>query len=179
MNRFVKDLTGGIVVIAVAAIVGIAHNAVRSQSVPLIQDVKPVSTVRHGGASAATTVDGVENPADLPEGAVTAEQVKSMFDEGEVYIVDARGPGPFEEGHIPGAINIPYDRLPEYFEDLSSLVPIDARVVIYCWGPDCDFSDQLATELKIMGYADIFVFTGGWEHWHEAGYPGEGSKVEG
>jgi rhodanese-related sulfurtransferase len=178
MNRFLKDIAGGVAIMTAAALVGIAHNAVRGQSVPLIQKVKPVSTARHGGGDVNTsTIDRVS--AQLPEGAVTAAEVKAMMDEGSTYLVDARGPEAFEEGHIPGAINIPYDRLPEYFEELSTHVPIDAAVVIYCWGPDCDFSDQLATELKIMGYAEVLVFTGGWEHWQEAGYPGEGTKVEG
>jgi rhodanese-related sulfurtransferase len=67
--------------------------------------------------------------------------------------------------------------LHEYYAELTATVPPDAKVVCYCWSPTCDFSDQLATELKIMGYTDVVVFTGGWEAWQDAGHPVEGSEV--
>jgi len=179
MKQFAKNLAGGVVIIAAAAVIGIAHNAVRGQSIPLIQEVKPVQTVRHGnGGDGAVEGEAVASaPTGLPEGAVSVDQVKALFDAGEVYIIDARGAEAFEQGHIPGATNVPYDRLSEYYEDLTATVPTDAKVVCYCWSPTCDFSDQLATELKIMGYTDVAVFTGGWEDWQKAGHPEEGVEV--
>jgi rhodanese-related sulfurtransferase len=169
------------VIVATAAVIGVLHNAVRGGSVPLIQDVERVSTVQHGNGGDGPEQTGEINigqPLELPEGAVTVEQVKAMIDNGSAYIIDARAPGPFAEGHIAGAINIPYDRLPEYYDRLTAEVPTDATVVCYCWSPTCDFSDQLATELKIMGYTEVVVFLGGWEHWQQAGYPAEGTKIE-
>jgi len=182
MNRFVRDLAGGIVILAAAGVVGLLHNAVRGQSVPLIQKIKPVSTARPVPAASVSkppdSISEAGNPVDLPEGSVSAEQLKTMIDEGGTYVIDARAPEAFEDGHIAGAINIPYDRLPEYFDELTGLIPSDARVVCYCWSETCDFSDQLATELKILGYTDVSVFTDGWDRWQEAGFPAEGIKAE-
>ena len=183
MNKFIRDIVGGIVIIALATLVGVLHNAVRSQSMPLIQHVNSVSTARdgadptqssHGGAEAATP-----SQTGIPEGSVTVGQVKAMMDSGDVYIIDARLPEAFDDGHIPGAINIPYDRLPEYYDGLTELVPTDVTVICYCWSPTCDFSDQLATELKILGYTDVVVFTGGMEDWQNAGYKSESADNEG
>jgi rhodanese-related sulfurtransferase len=182
VKRFARDLAGGLVIIAAAAAIGILHNAVRGASVPLIQDVERVSTVQRVEGENETNPAGsveVGAPSDLPEGAVTAEQVKAMMDEGNAYVIDARAPSVYAEGHIAGAINIPYDRLPEYYDQLTSEVPTDATIICYCWSPTCDFSDQLATELKIMGYSHVVVFLGGWEHWQQAGYATEGTKTEG
>lgn len=194
MKSFIAELAGGLAIIVVAAAIGLAHNAVREKPIKLVQKVKPVSTVSHGGADksggggsgspSGTTAPGEgsgagETGADipLPEGAVGVADVKAMFDAGTAVIIDARAPSAFEEGHIPGAMNVPYDRLPDYIDQLLAEVPMDAEIVCYCWGPDCDFSDQLATEMKILGYENIMVFTGGWEHWEREGHPVDGTKA--
>ena len=176
MKAIFGDLAGGVVILVAATVIGIAQNAVRSSPIKLIQDGAPVSTVQKharaavdtaGGASADTTTHA------LPEGSVSLAEMKRLFDAGTVFILDARSPDAFAEGHLPGAINIPYDKLPDYIATLSDEVPAEEKVVCYCWGPTCDFSDQLATELAFMGYRDVAVFTGGWEEWTAAGYPTE------
>lgn len=179
MKHLLKNLAGGAAIIAAAALIGVAHNAVRGQSIPLIQKVQTVQTARHGtGGEDGNGATAPAEAAGVPEGALTIDQFKALLDGGEAYIIDARGVEAFEQGHIPGAVNVPYDRLPEFYEDLVATVPTDAKVVCYCWSPTCDFSDQLATELKIMGYTDVAVFTGGWEEWQEAGNPVEGAEAK-
>lgn len=168
MKSFFSEILGGIGIMFVATLLGVTVNAMRSGGVPLIQQGAPVSTVGHGAApdTSATAV--------AAQGAVSLAEMKRIFDAGTAYIIDARDPYEYDEGHIPGAINVPYDRLPEYLDMLTSEVPMDAEVVVYCRGPDCDFSDTLATEMKILGYQNVRVFTGGWEQWTAAGYPVEG-----
>jgi rhodanese-related sulfurtransferase len=171
MRTFVRELLGGAVLLLVAAILGLAVNAVRPGGVPLILAGAPVSTVSHARNSAA---DSAAAPgAPLAEGAVTVEQVKEALDAGSAVVIDARSTTEYEEGHLPGAINIPHDRLPEFMETLTAEVPTDGQVIVYCRGPECDFSDLLATELKVMGYQSVSVFPGGWEHWTAAGHPTE------
>lgn len=180
MKSFVWDVGGGLAIIAIASVVGLAHNAFRERPVKLIETVKPVSTVNRAGEGAKESPDDPDGSAfgvASSEDALTAQQVKKMIEQASVVVIDARSAEAFESGHIAGSINVPYDRLPEYYERLTELVPVDAAVIIYCWGPTCDFADQLATELKIVGYENVRVFTGGWEHWESAGYPVEGSEV--
>ena len=127
-----------------------------------------------GDTLIATDSVAADTTHALAEGAISLAEMKRLFDEGSVIILDARDASEYEQGHIPGAINIPYDRIPEYFDVLNSQVPTDAHVVVYCRSLTCDFSDQLATELKIIGYQNVSVFSGGWEQWTTAGYPIEG-----
>jgi rhodanese-related sulfurtransferase len=171
MRSFFRELLCGAVLMAAATVVGIAVNAARPGGIALIQSGAPVATVSHGDPSGAA--DASRSGAALPEGAVSLERVKSAFDGGTAVIIDARSTEEYEAGHIPGAINIPHDRIPEFMETLTREVPMDADVVCYCRGPECDFSDLLATELKVMGYQKVSVFSGGWEHWTAAGYPTE------
>lgn len=183
MRSIIGDLAGGVALIVVASAIGIAQNTVRSNPVPLIQKEAPISTVQkrdERAAAESTLADtaAADTKAPLPEGAVDLKEAKRIFDEGIAVILDARSPSAFAEGHIPGAINIPYDQLPDYLDTLSDEVPKEQRVMCYCWSPTCDFSDQLATELKFMGYKDVVVFTGGWEEWTAAGYPTLGMGKE-
>jgi len=60
---------------------------------------------------------------------LTASQLKQLIDSGEpILIIDVRTGGEFNEGHITGAINIPYDKL----GIKSSQIPKDKKVVLYC-----------------------------------------------
>lgn len=177
MKSFIGQMAGGIVVILAASIIGITYNAVRSNGVKLIQDVTPVSTARGHGTDASTS-----SPADasgvLPEGAIGLEEMKRMVDESSVAIIDARASDAFASGHIPGAVNIPYDKLIDYVDELELAATPEEMVILYCWSPTCDFADQLSTELRILGYNNTRIFTGGWNQWVEAGYPGETQEDE-
>ena len=168
MKSFFSEILGGIAIMFVATLLGVTVNAMRSGGIPLVQKGAPVSTVKHGAKADSMATETVA------AGSVSLAEMKRIYDAGTAYIIDARDPAEYNEGHIPGAINIPYDRLPEFLDMLSSEVPMDGEVIIYCRGPECDFSDQLATELKILGYQNVRVFTGGWQYWIEAGYPVDG-----
>jgi 3-mercaptopyruvate sulfurtransferase SseA len=56
---------------------------------------------------------------------------------------------------------------------LNNEIPTDAQVVLYCRSVTCYFSDLLATEMKVIGYQNVSVFSGGWDHWTKAGHPTE------
>jgi 3-mercaptopyruvate sulfurtransferase SseA len=168
MKSFLKELIGGIVVMIVATVVGVAVNAMRpTGGVALIQQGQAVSTAQH------SETDSTAAAAPLAEGAISLAQMKEIFDAGSATIVDARSTTEYEEGHIPGAVNIPHDRIPEFMDVLNNEVPMEAHVVCYCRSLTCDFSDLLATEMKIIGYQNVSIFSGGWDEWTKAGYPTE------
>lgn len=174
MRNVFSQILGGVGVMVVASLLGIVVNAVRPNGIPLIQSGAPVETALHVAHTDSVAADTTHA---LAEGAISLSEMKRIFDEGTAIILDARDASEYQQGHIPGAINIPYDRIPEYFDVLNSQVPMDAQVVCYCRSLTCDFSDQLATELRVMGYQNVSVFSGGWEQWTTAGYPIEG-KVD-
>lgn len=165
MKSFIHALVGGVAIILVATVIGVAHNAIRSNPIQLIQRAPEAPLADRSGDGEGDT-DTAVSP-----GAVALDEMKQLYDEGMTVILDARGPGEYAEGHIPGAVNIPYDELAQYLETLQSEAPMDLSVVCYCRGLACDLSDHLATELRMMGYADVKVYKGGWDGWTEAGHP--------
>jgi 3-mercaptopyruvate sulfurtransferase SseA len=172
MKPFLKDLAGGIALMIVAAAIGIGVNAARPHGLPLIQKGEAVATA-HAVADEHGNQDTTSTAKPAAKGAISIEEMKRQFDGKTAVILDARSPEEYEAGHIPGAINIPHDEIPKYQDVLTKEVSNDAHVICYCRGPDCDFSDLLATELKIIGWEDVSVFSGGWEGWTKAGYPVE------
>ncbi len=175
MKNLISALLGGVVVMAAATAIGVAQNALRERPIRLIPSASvpaPAATNAPAPGSAESAAGESGTAAQQP-GELDAAALRARIDAGNVSILDARAPDAFAEGHIPGAINIPYDQLPRYLDTLQSLVMPEDDVVAYCWGPGCDFSDQLATELRMMGYTRVSVFKGGWEDWTEAGYPVE------
>ena len=88
----------------------------------------------------------------------------------KVIFLDARNPEEFEEGHIAGAINLPYFSIDEHLTNIASIDKSEP-IVTYCEGADCDMSIRLGNELFAKGYKKVFVFFGGWEEWEKADYP--------
>ncbi|EIJ40952.1 Rhodanese-related sulfurtransferase [Beggiatoa alba B18LD] len=53
-------------------------------------------------------------------------QVEKLCQEGAI-LVDVRGADEFAQGHLPNALNIPLEQLPNYFAQLA-----DKKVMLYC-----------------------------------------------
>ena len=64
---------------------------------------------------------------------ISAEQVKSwMTGKGNVVLIDVRMPEEYQAGHIPGAINIPAERI---LADRNMLPKdISTQLILYCRG---------------------------------------------
>ena len=88
-----------------------------------------------------------------------------------VLIIDIRPPEDFEQGHIPGAVNIPD---PKQFMLIG---PNDPRLLnadkVVVYGEDFrrNFADPAAKRLIAMGYSNIFSFPGGWREWQSHNAP--------
>jgi rhodanese-related sulfurtransferase len=160
----IRIFFGAIAIMAFSLVVGIAHNAVRSQSIPLL----PQST---GGVT--DPADPVNAAAEGDPALVSMDKVKSMLDDPYAFILDARSEEDYDKGHIRGALNVPYDRFVDFYKYVTETIPQDATIVCYCMSVTCDFSDHLAEELRIAGYTNVLIYREGWDAWVEAGYETE------
>ena len=89
-------------------------------------------------------------------------------------LVNALAREGFEEGRIPGSINIPASEALRLAPDLLAR---DQRIVVYCASRSCTASPTLAQKLVDLGYSEVSDFSGGLEEWEHAGLPTEGSRV--
>jgi rhodanese-related sulfurtransferase len=96
-----------------------------------------------------------------PHKVITGKELQTMMKDGQpVKIVDVREPELFKSGHVPGAINIPYDTA--HGRLLKELSPKD-RVVFICHGGP--MGDELGGILTKNGYTKVYNVKGGMKHW--------------
>jgi rhodanese-related sulfurtransferase len=107
---------------------------------------------------------------------ISREELKAELDRGEpVTIVEALPEPYYRRAHLPGAINIPAERVPELAPLL--LPDLDAEIVVYCANLPCPTSEMAARYLIELGYRKVREYAAGKQDWLEAGYPTEHGLV--
>ena len=130
----------------------------------------PTMSVRRSAIKPAT-------PAQLAryfEAKLSAElgphNVKRLLDQdaGRVVILDVRSREGYAAGHLPGAVNIPFEELPARLREL----PKQQDVITYCWDVTCLLCTKAAYLLASKGYRAKEMI-GGIAEWENAGFPVE------
>jgi rhodanese-related sulfurtransferase len=103
------------------------------------------------------------------------ELLQRLEGDGGMVLVDALGPISYGAAHLPGAINIPPERVDGLAE--RRIPDLDALVVVYCANPTCESSVEVAQRLVELGYRNVLHYAGGKEDWTAAGLPLEGARV--
>jgi rhodanese-related sulfurtransferase len=130
-----------------------------------------------GAASAASGLDVPDVGRPIQ---VQIAKVKAFFDAKAATIVDAREPAEYAEGHIPGAINMPYDQVVTDPERLEKFDSQGKPIIVYCGGGTCELSMNLGYSLVNAGQKKVLVYMGGWPEWSTSGYPiAKGATPEG
>jgi rhodanese-related sulfurtransferase len=106
---------------------------------------------------------------------MTMQEALRLHERGAVFL-DAREKGPYENAHIPGALNIPPGMFIDEIRNRLRDVEKDETIVAYCSSDTCLLAEQLAQNLRVMGYTDVRVFKPGFTVWRlENGPVEEGS----
>ena len=88
---------------------------------------------------------------------ITAQQAKEIMDSRDGYIIlDTRTQEEYDQGHIPGAILIPYDEITEKAE--SVLTDKNQLILVYCRSGRR--SKLAAEDLVKLGYTNVQEFGG-------------------
>lgn len=97
---------------------------------------------------------------------VPAEELLARARKGLVTVLDVRPAEEYAAAHIPGAINVPLDRLESYL----SRLPKRKEVVAYCRGPYCLMSFEAVEKLRKRGWRARRL-ENGLPEWRAAGLP--------
>ena len=110
-----------------------------------------------GGADGPTSIIIAEKGEKAMYEQITAEEAKKIMDSGEEHIIlDTREQDEFDEGHIPGAILIPYTEIEERSEEM--LPDKNKLILVYCRSGRR--SKIAAESLAKLGYTNIKEFGG-------------------
>ena len=88
---------------------------------------------------------------------ITAEEAKAIMDTEEGYVIlDTRTREEYDQGHIPGAIQISHDEITEKAEEV--LTDKDQLILVYCRSGR---RSKIAAEALVeLGYTNIKEFGG-------------------
>jgi rhodanese-related sulfurtransferase/DNA-binding transcriptional ArsR family regulator len=99
---------------------------------------------------------------------VPAREVLARLKNGLITVLDVRPAEEFAAGHLPGAINVPVEKLQTYLSKL----PKRKEVVAYCRGPYCLMSFDAVEKLRKRGFKAKRL-QDGYPEWRAAGLPVE------
>ena len=110
-----------------------------------------------GGADGPTAILVSEKGEKTMYQQITSEEANKIMDSGEEHIIlDTREQDEFDEGHIPGAILIPYTEIENKAEEM--LPDKDAQILVYCRSGR---RSKIASEsLSKLGYTNVKEFGG-------------------
>jgi rhodanese-related sulfurtransferase len=103
--------------------------------------------------------------------AITLSEAMMEFQSSNTIFLDARLEFDYKQGHIKGALNLPYEEFDEFYPKIAPKIPKDKTILAYCDGTECELSLLLARVLRDEGYQHLKVFFGGWAEWEKAGLP--------
>ena len=108
-----------------------------------------------------------------PAATVGLDEFHSAVDGKSALILDARPSVFFEQGHVPGALNLARDDFAQDYRRLATVLQDahDKPIIVYCSGGECHDSRLVANALLSLGFSNVRVFTGGWDAWSAAGLP--------
>jgi rhodanese-related sulfurtransferase len=84
----------------------------------------------------------------------------------DFVLLDVRGEGGFNSGHIDGAVHFPHRALDA---DALAHYPMDTVLVVYCAGPHCNGADKAALRLAMLN-RPVKKMIGGITGWKDEGF---------
>lgn len=167
-----KTLRDAILIIIIGAAIGLGVNAARTAG----GEGLPLKTHWLDNRK----IQALDKPPSYQPGdsLLSLDEAYSLYLDSMTLFLDARSPDDYDQGHIKGAINLPFEQWDQYWNNIKPKLDPKREIVCYCEGLDCELSLFAARELKQQGYPKAYIFFGGWLKWKEAGLPLESSEQQ-
>ena len=92
----------------------------------------------------------------------------------EIIVIDARTQEAYSQGHVPGAINLPWRKIDS---SATTAMPKDKVLVTYCDGIHFNASTKAAMRLASLGFR-VKEMIDGMQGWKREGFPIEETAVQ-
>jgi len=102
----------------------------------------------------------------LAKRSISSADLLRRIDAGDApAILDVRTPAEFARGHVPGAVNIPFNAVGKRLQDLPG--PPSGELVVYCGhGPRAYLAGMT---LRRLAHRNVQYLRGHWAGWQRAG----------
>jgi rhodanese-related sulfurtransferase len=112
-----------------------------------------------------------QDPDSTKVASINAVELHEQRESGDApVVIDVRTPDEYASGHIPGAVNIPFDQVAQRIAEIDA----PHGVALYCMvGPRARKGESA---LLAAGYEKIFHLEGGLAAWQAADLPVESTR---
>jgi rhodanese-related sulfurtransferase len=159
MKEYLWILVRAVLILVCASIIGLGVNLINPKSLPWKYTPPKELDVR-----------GVKVPL------IDEKTAYMLFGSEGTVFVDTRKREDYAERHVQGAVFLTPEEKEEQFSAVQPLLPEEARLILYCYGPECEMAEQVADFLAQLGYNNMMIMSAGFHAWEEAGYPVEGKR---
>lgn len=131
--------------------------------------VKKVMLAKHAKTFILIVLFGALSPAVLGDSISAADLSARLGNDDGPLILDVRTEQEYRGGHVPGALNIPYNELENRFAELST--DKDQEIVVYC-----EVGGRAAVAagvLEAAGFTRVRDLEGHMRKWRSENYPRE------
>lgn len=143
-DHFKKIIRQAITILFISLLLGMGVNSFSRNR---------INPFRHPAPSATTAIEIRK---------ISLEQAEQIVGSG-IPILDARRQEDFSEGHIPGAISLPYYDMGSYLDRVLPYLSTHQPIMLYCSEASCADADLLARSIFELGYAELLVFKAGYK----------------
>jgi rhodanese-related sulfurtransferase len=102
---------------------------------------------------------------------IDEREARKLLDDPSVVFVDTRSAKDYAKRTVKRALSLPRKDLEERFILIQPLLPEEGRLVLFCYGPQCEDAERVAEFLVPMGYRNLVIMSPGFPGWEKAGYP--------
>ncbi len=113
----------------------------------------------------------VQNTFSGKVGIISIKEAAALFHADQAVFIDARPEFAYDQGHIQGALCLPWEAAEDKCFDVVTEIPEGKKIITYCDGATCDLCDHLAIFLRDLGFEDVQALTNGWSLWQQHGLP--------
>lgn len=105
---------------------------------------------------------------------IDEREAAKFLDHPATVFVDSRKCLDYAKAHVRGALCLPPDDVEQRFPTVEPLIPPESRVILYCYGPECDMAEKVGTFLAELGYKNLMIMRTGFPAWQKAKLPIDG-----
>ena len=183
-----QTISEALVFVVLACGVGLVVNAQRRDGLDLTRDYFPAlsSTARASiRADDPVALDSAGEPLQHDFQTVSLSEALEYYQRGDssIVFVDARDDEHYQKCRIPQALQFDYYHPERYLPEVLDFAADADVVILYCNGGNCEDSLLAARYLteeidQPLTFENVYVFEGGIQAWHKAGYEREPEDCE-